>query len=101
MQVVSDAGIVGAILGLAFLYLVAKKGFAAARVANVERRGIATGAFAGVFAVLIHSLFDFNLHTTAIALSFLTLLAMLVASASKYPDDSAEENHRRRRTRTA
>ncbi|MCV4872422.1 hypothetical protein OFB47_31990, partial [Escherichia coli] len=33
-------------------------------------------------ACLIHSIFDFVLHTTAIAMLFLTLLAILVSSAN-------------------
>jgi O-antigen ligase len=97
LQVLSDAGIVGAILGLAFLFLVFEAGFGAVRVENLERRGIAVGSFVGVFGALIHSLFDFNLHTTAIALLFLLLLATLVASRSKYADDSPEQKHRRRK----
>jgi O-antigen ligase len=101
LQVVSDAGIVGAILGLAFLFLVFKSGFAAVKVRSLARRGIATGAFVGIFGALIHSLFDFNLHTTAIALLFLTLLAMMVASRSNYTDDPVEHKHRRRKREAA
>ena len=54
------------------------------------RRGIAVGAFAGCFAVLIHSIFDFVLHTTAISVMFLTLMAMLVASGRTFDDDIKE-----------
>jgi hypothetical protein len=35
-----------------------------------------SGALAGCFAVLVHSFFDFTLHTTANALLFLTLAAL-------------------------
>ncbi len=98
LQVLSDAGIVGALLGIAFLFLLIRRGLQALKSANLERRGLATGALAGIFAALIHSLFDFNLHTAAVALLFLTLVGILVASNSSYADDLAEES-RRRRTR--
>jgi len=100
LQVVSDGGIVGAALGIAFLVLIFKLGWKASQVSNLERRGIASGAFAGIFGVLLHSLFDFVLHTTAIALLFLTLIGMLVAARSKFPDDASEGERRRRRIRT-
>lgn len=101
LQVLSDGGIVGGILGLAFLFLMFNLGWKGIRVSNLERRGIATGALAGIFGVLLHSLFDFVLHTTAIALLFLTLVGMLVAARSKFADDSPEPEKRRRRTKTA
>jgi len=101
LQVLSDGGIVGGILGIVFLFLVVRLGWRGVRVSNIERRGIATGALAGVFGVLLHSVFDFVLHTTAIALFFLTLVAMLVAASSKFSDDTPEPEKRRRRTKTA
>jgi hypothetical protein len=61
------------------------------------------GAFAGCFAVLVHSIFDFVLHVTAVALLFLALLAVLSASFREYPDDledAAEPRRKRKRRRT-
>jgi hypothetical protein len=57
------------------------------------------GAFAGCVAVLVHSLFDFVLHTTAITLLFLMLLALVVAAGRSYADDPEDEgrSHRRKR----
>lgn len=100
LQVLSDGGIVGGILGIVFLFLVFRLGWRGVRVSNLDRRGIATGALAGIFGVLLHSLFDFVLHTTAIALLFLTLLAMLIAASSRFSDDTPEPEKRRRRTKT-
>lgn len=100
LQVLSDAGIVGGVLGLLFLYFVFAKGIRAIRTSNGERRGIAVGAFTGAFGVLVHSLFDFVLHTTAVALLFLTLLGLLAAAASHYPDDAVDRDHPRRKRRT-
>ena len=70
---------------------------------NDLRRGIAVGAASGIFAILVHSLFDFVLHTMAISMLFLVLLAMLVASSQSYEDDVENEEgkrHRHRRSRS-
>lgn len=101
LQVVSDGGIVGAILGLAFLFLVLKLGWKGVRISDPERRGIAVGCFAGIVGILIHSLFDFVLHTTAISLLFLTLIGMLVAAGSNFSGDTPEPEPRRRRPKAA
>lgn len=102
LQILADAGIVGLVLGLTFLFALFRQGFESARVENNFRRGIAFGAFAGCFGVLVHSLFDFVLHITAIAVMFLTLMAMLVASGREYKDDirDLDEIRPRRRRRS-
>ncbi len=87
LQIVADAGIVGLIIGALFLFWFFREGIRNADVSNTYRRGVAVGAFAGCFAILIHSLFDFVLHITAVSVMFLTLLAILVASGRKFIDD--------------
>ena len=76
LQVLSDGGIVGAVLGLVFLVALFRMGFARRESRDDFRRGVATGALAGCFAVLVHSFFDFTLHTTANTLLFLLLAAL-------------------------
>ncbi|MEP6741816.1 MAG: O-antigen ligase family protein [bacterium] len=76
LQVLSDGGIVGAALGLMFLVALFRMGFARRESRDDFRRGVATGALAGCFAVLVHSFFDFTLHTTSNALLFLMLAAL-------------------------
>jgi len=76
LQVLSDGGIVGAVLGLFFVVGLFRMGFARRESRDDFRRGVATGALAGCFAVLIHSFFDFTLHTPANALLFLVLAAL-------------------------
>ncbi len=76
LQVLSDGGIVGAALGLFFLVALFRMGFARRESEDGFRRGVATGALAGCFAVLVHSFFDFTLHTPANALLFLVLCAL-------------------------
>lgn len=99
LQVLADAGIPGLLLGLLFLFLLFRLGLRARKIDNTFRRGLALGAFAGCFAVLVHSIFDFVLHVTAVAILFLTLLAILTASHRAYPDDIYNvPRHRRRRS---
>jgi O-antigen ligase len=95
LQVLADAGIIGGLLGLAFLIIVFKKGFARRGTDDKFRRGVATGALAGCFAVLVHSAFDFTLHTTSNALLFLVLAAM--ATLDRRVDESGGSRRRRRR----
>jgi len=87
LQIAADAGIPGVLIALLFLFLLYKAGRKALRSRNLIRRGIAAGALAGIFAVLVHSLFDFVLHTTAISILFVLHLAILAAAGHEYPDD--------------
>jgi O-antigen ligase len=98
LQTLSDAGVVGLIIGGAFLFLLIRTAFRNVRRQNDLRRAIAIGATAGIFAVLVHSIFDFVLHTTAVAVLFLLLAALLVAAGNKYDDDlKPDDLHRPRR----
>ncbi len=96
LQTLADGGIVGGILGLAFLIFLFGKGFARRETDDKFRRGVATGALAGCFAVLIHSFFDFTLHTTSNALLFL-ILAALATQDSRVDQGSNRRGRRRRR----
>jgi O-antigen ligase len=96
LQILADGGIVGGILGLAFLVILFGKGFARRETDDKFRRGVATGALAGCFAVLIHSFFDFTLHTTANALLFL-ILAALATQDSRIDEASKRRRRRSRR----
>ncbi|QQS42407.1 MAG: O-antigen ligase family protein [Acidobacteriota bacterium] len=101
LEVLADAGIVGALIGAFFLFRLFRTGLSNVKVENRYRRGVALGAFAGCFSILVHSAFDFVLHITAVTLLFLTLMALLVASGRKYEDDvelvSRERPKRRRK----
>jgi O-antigen ligase len=91
LQVLSDGGIVGAVLGLVFLVALFRMGFARRESRDDFRRGVATGALAGCFAVLVHSFFDFTLHTTSNTLLFLVLAALATMNGR------VEEVHSRRK----
>jgi len=98
LQILADAGIIGGLLGLSFLVLLFGKGFARRSTSDKFRRGVATGALAGCFAVLVHSAFDFTLHTTANALLFLVLAAM--ATVGHRVEEGGGQRRRRRRKET-
>ncbi|HEX3280232.1 MAG TPA: O-antigen ligase family protein [Pyrinomonadaceae bacterium] len=91
LQVLSDGGIVGAVLGLFFLGALFRMGFVRRESRDDFRRGVATGALAGCFAALVHSFFDFTLHTTANTLLFLVLAALATMNGR------VEEVHSRRK----
>jgi O-antigen ligase len=96
LQILSDGGIVGGLLGLVFLVILFRIGFARRHTDDKFRRGVTTGALAGCFAVLIHSAFDFTLHTTSNALLFLVLAAM--ATLGRRVDEGGGSRRRRRRS---
>lgn len=87
LQVAADAGIVGIVIGLLFLFWLFRLGLNASKTENTYRRGVAIGALAGCFAILVHSIFDFVLHTTAISVLFITLMSLIVAAQNRYEDD--------------
>ena len=76
LQVLSDAGIIGGVLALSFVVLLFYKAIARAKSRDDFRRGVALAALSGCFAVLVHSFFDFTLHTTSNALLFLVTAAL-------------------------
>jgi len=76
LQVLSDAGIIGAVLAFSFVALLFWKAISRARSKDDFRRGVALAALSGCFAVLVHSFFDFTLHTPSNALLFLVMAAL-------------------------
>ena len=94
LQVFSDAGVVGAALALVFVVLLFYRGFVRARSRDNFRRGVALAALGGCFGVLVHSFFDFTLHTTSNALLFLVLAAL--ATLNGRVEDAPQRRHRRR-----
>jgi O-antigen ligase len=95
LQVFSDAGIVGGVLALSFVLFLFYRGFGRARSRDDFRRGVALAALGGCFAVLVHSFFDFTLHTPSNALLF------LVSAALATMNGRVENVPRRRRRRTS
>ena len=95
LQILADGGIIGGVLGLSFLIILFRRAMARRATEDKFRRGVATGALAGCLAVLVHSFFDFTLHTTANALLFLVLAAM--ATLDRRVEQGRDHYRRRRR----
>jgi O-antigen ligase len=95
LQVASDAGLIGVVLALCFLILLFRRAFIRMGSKDEFRRGIALAGAGGCFAVLVHSLFDFTLHTTSNALLFL-VLAALATMNGRIEQPSPKRRHRSR-----
>jgi O-antigen ligase len=98
LQTLADAGIIGAILGVAFIFILFRRGLARRETHDPFRRAVSTGALAGCFAALVHSFFDFTLHTTANALLFLILAAIATQDTRI---NTTHQPGRKRRRRSA
>jgi O-antigen ligase len=96
LQVLADGGIIGAVLGLSFVVLLFYKALQRAKSRDDFRRGVALAALSGCFAVLVHSFFDFTLHTTSNGLLFLVLAAL--ATLNGRVEDAPAPRRRRRRS---
>ncbi len=99
LQILADAGIVGLLLAGLFIYGLFRTGLKNIKTENIFRRGVAIGALAGCFAILVHSLFDFVLHTTAVTVLFLISASLVVVSGRVFSDD--EQIFERRRSKKA
>jgi len=97
LQILADAGIVGGVLGLIFLIALFRYGVARLDSQDKFRRGVAAGALAGCFAVLVHSFFDFSLHMTSNALLFLVLAALATLNGRVEEPDNGRGSRRKRR----
>jgi O-antigen ligase len=75
LQVVADCGMIGGLIALWFLCLTFKAIWRGVRSPDPLMAGIALGCGGGIFAILVHSLFDFNLQLPGTALLFLVLSA--------------------------
>jgi len=95
LQVLSDGGIIGGVLALSFVVLLFYMALKRARSKDDFRRGVALAALSGCFAVLVHSFFDFTLHTTSNALLFLVTAAL--ATLNGRVETAPRKRHRKSR----
>jgi O-antigen ligase len=86
LQVVADAGLPGAALALWFIVALFRAIGRGVRSRDRLLAGLALGAGAGLFGLLVHSVFDFNLHLPSHALLFLvfsTVVAQIGETVNK------------------
>lgn len=76
LQVVADSGVIGGLIALWFIVLVFRAVSRGVRSGDRLYAGLALGSGAGIFGLLVHSLFDFNLQLPSNALLFLLLAAV-------------------------
>jgi O-antigen ligase len=90
LQVLSDAGIVGGAIAVWFIVVLARAVSQLTKVADPSLRALGVGSAAGIFALLIHSLFDFNLQIPSNALLFLVLCGMVsnVSAAAEFDHEA-------------
>jgi O-antigen ligase len=76
LQIVADCGVVGGLIALWFIVSVFRAVARGTRSRDRLYAGLALGSGAGMFAMLVHSLFDFNLQLPSNVLLFLLLSAV-------------------------
>ncbi|HEY6329007.1 MAG TPA: O-antigen ligase family protein [Blastocatellia bacterium] len=79
LQLAADCGVTGAVFGAGFLVLLYRAYKRALNSGNRSLSAITLGCGGGIFALLTHSLFDFNLQILSNALLFLFLVAIIYA----------------------
>lgn len=80
VQLACETGLLGLFLGVGFLVSVCGLGLRAiVDETSTRNRGILLGALAACAALLVHGLYDFNLHIPSNALLFAILLGLLVS----------------------
>jgi O-antigen ligase len=93
LQVLSDGGILGGAIALWFVLVIARGMAQAARASNFFLRALGVGGAAGVFALLVHSIFDFNLQIPSNALLFLVLSAIVLRVSSEVSSEAENGRH--------
>ncbi len=86
LEMLSDGGILALLCVGAFIFFLFRKSLEVIRTTpSSYRRGIAAGALAGCFGILVHSFFDFPLRTNANMFFFL-ICAVLATVPMDFPD---------------
>jgi O-antigen ligase len=77
LQILADVGILGGVALIGFLIFFFRTFVKSLRIKDSKLAAVSLGVGGGVFAMLIHSFFDFNLQIPANALLFLFLVSVL------------------------
>jgi len=100
LEMLGEGGVVGLALALTAVLLAARSAVRGLRGRPAGReRGLVLGAAAGATCLLVHGLFDFNLHITSNAILFALLSAWVLSAAPGHgPADSSDRSPRFSRT---
>jgi len=82
LQAVSDGGMIAGALALWFIVLLGRAVWRATQAEDPLEAGLALGGGGGLFALLVHSAFDFNLQIPSNALLFVFLSAIVARIAA-------------------
>ena len=82
LQLLAEMGVFGAILCIAFIGLLARSAWVGLSRRDHLARAVAAGVTAGLFALMLHELVDFNLQIPSNALALLLSSALVVRAAS-------------------
>ena len=82
LEVLASGGVIGGLLCAWFGVALVRTACMQLRSGSLGSRAIKCGALGGLFAVAVHSLFDFGLHITVNALICAALITIVVKSAS-------------------
>jgi O-antigen ligase len=91
LQILADGGIIGALLALWFIWKVSRMIFRGLQSQDRLLGSIALGSGAAIFAMLVHSFFDFNLQLPSNALLFLLHSAVVSNIGAVSVESSATE----------
>jgi O-antigen ligase len=95
LQVLADCGVAGAVLAVWFIVLTFQAVARGRRSRDPLCRALAIGGGAGIFGLLVHSVFDFNLQIPSNALLFLLLTAAVSQAGAKVSATAREGISRR------
>ena len=87
LQIAADAGIVGVLIALWFIVAIFRTVSRGVRSRDPLLAGLALGSGGGIFAMLVHSMFDYNLQIPSNALLFLLLVAVASNVAAAVPNE--------------
>ena len=86
VQLLCETGFLGIFIALAFFGAIGRVAYRTIEGERSERvRGLLSGLLAGVAALLVHGLYDFNLHIPSNALLFATMVGLIAAQVDEPP----------------
>jgi O-antigen ligase len=97
LQLLTDAGLLGALLGLWFIFEIirsARRQWPQLAQARSHDRALIIGGYVAMLGIAVHSFLDFNLQIAANALVFLLIVALTTAIEPRSAHRSNEEPYR-------